>query len=102
MIKVFVFVRRAPKVSADEFAEVFGIATADDLPGQRREIRCLPDPQRDQAAFPYDGIFELWFDDLEAWHTAAGALPGGLAEDLGNVFDPAQTVSFVAEEFPVM
>jgi uncharacterized protein (TIGR02118 family) len=85
MIKSFSFLVRRPEISREAFLRHWTEVHAPmcrDVPGLRGYVLCLPvqEHARDDVAAlemaPFDGIAQLWFDDLEA-RARAGASPAG-------------------------
>jgi uncharacterized protein (TIGR02118 family) len=70
------------------------------IPGLRRLVQSHPVPQPTDMGPPaFDGMAELWFDDLSALETARRS-PEWLAstEDEANFVDKSRTAVFVTEE----
>ena len=107
MIKYVAMLRKREGLSREEFLSYWqGVhaALARKLPGVRRYVISpavsLPGT-RGQPRF--DGLAELWFDDLEAFR-AAFATPQGRAAvaDLANFAQTEALVSVVTEEIPIL
>jgi uncharacterized protein (TIGR02118 family) len=68
MAKVVAVVRRADDVSFDEFVRYWREDSPDlllkDLPEARRYVQSTRVPAGRPDGWPYDGMAELWFDDL--------------------------------------
>lgn len=106
MIKVFTLIKRRNGLSYEEFAkyweEQHGPLMKQVLPGVKRysqnHLVRLPGSGEPQ----YDGIAEMWFDDLESWHKTRKAYLGDkrkLIEDDENKFiDKSKMLFFVVEE----
>jgi uncharacterized protein (TIGR02118 family) len=103
MIKLVYCIGRKPGLSREEFirywAEVHGpIGTR--IPGLRQLVHsyALPAPG-DQRPADFDGMAELWFDDLAAL-LAARHSPEWAAStaDEINFVDPTRSAYFVSEE----
>jgi len=87
MVKVVYCFQKAPHLSMEEFSEywekVHGRIGAR-IPGLRRLVQSValhPDTTGADSAF--DGMAELWFDDLSAL-AAARSTRGGIPESCGS------------------
>lgn len=99
MIKSFSFLVRRPEISREAFLRHWTEVHAPmcrDVPGLRGYVLCLPVQEhvRDDVAAlemaPFDGVAQLWFDDLEAraraaaspagrrWHADGASIIGGI------------------------
>lgn len=101
MIKYVGIVTRRPGMSRAEFLrywqEVHGPLAAA-LPGLRRYVQNPPleIPGRESR---YDGLAELWFDDLESLRAALRSPEGQrLRADEQQFIDPAHSFGLVVEE----
>src|SRR5262245_9412171 len=107
MIKLVYCITRKPGMSDEAFFDywehVHGPIGAR-IPGLRRLVQSHRIPAPGDAAAPdYDGMAELWFDDLPAL-LAARASPEWAAstEDEANFIDPTRTAYFLAEEHLIL
>ncbi len=103
MIKLVYCIARRPGMSVDEFSrywhEVHG-PIGRRIPGLRRLVQSHPIPHAaGESAPPFDGMAELWFDDL-ATLDAARRSPEWRAssQDEANFVNHARTALFLTEE----
>lgn len=102
MVKLVYCLCRKPGLSREEFirywAEVHGPLGAR-IPGLRKLVQsyALPVPGHGRSAF--DGMAELWFDDLAAVLEARESAEWGASTaDEANFVDPTRSAYFVSEE----
>jgi len=110
MIKVSVFLTRRPDLTHEQFRQYWQEKHAPLVMSldvfkmhvrhytQQHSLSNLP-----EAAFPvapYDGVAELWFDDLSSVMTISGHQDYAsiVAKDEGNFLDRAKTVMFISSE----
>ncbi len=103
MVKVIYFVKRKPGMGLDQFGEYWRTRHADlvgRLPGLRRYVQCRTIRSGYSKGEPiYDGVAELWFDDVEAMRRLAGALEASAADaDRAAFLDPRVGGSILTEE----
>lgn len=85
MIKILVLVHRRPGLTHEEFARGYrdevGPAVARYVPGVIRYAQNHHPRQRDGSDAPWDGVGELWLEDLAAWQRVMefAASPAGKA-----------------------
>lgn len=103
MIKLVYCITRRPGMTLEGFSrywrEVHG-PIGRRIPGLRRLVQSHPVPQPSDMVSPsFDGMAELWFDDLAALE-AARRSPEWRASsaDEANFIDGTRTASFVTEE----
>ena len=103
MIKLVYCITRRPGMSVDEFSrywhDVHGPIGAR-IPGLRRLVQSHPVSHPNDLRPPtFDGMAELWFDDLAALR-AARQSPEWRAssEDEANFIDATRTALFLTEE----
>jgi uncharacterized protein (TIGR02118 family) len=103
MIKLVYCIGRKPGLSREEFirywAEVHGPIGAR-IPGLRQLVHsyALPAPG-DQRPADFDGMAELWFDDLAAMFEARRSAEWAASTaDEANFVDPRRSAYFVSEE----
>lgn len=103
MIKLIYCIRKKPGMSDEEFSayweDVHGPIGAC-IPGLRRLVQCHALPAGNRVRPPdYDGIAELWFDDLASLERARRS-PEWLAStaDESNFIDPDGSAFLIAEE----
>ena len=109
MIKLINGINRKPGMSVEEFQrhwrEIHGPITAR-LPGVRRYVQCHTPPELYTGVnIPaYDGVGELWFDDMAAMQQAMASPELNTArEDERNFFiDHSRTFFVVTEEKPIV
>lgn len=109
MIKLSSFLTRRADLSHEEFSRYWVERHApflENLPEVRQYVRRYV--QQDAAAglpdglpiASFDGVAELWFDDLDAVIAAMGSAnyASVVAEDEANFLDRAKTVLMLSEE----
>jgi uncharacterized protein (TIGR02118 family) len=107
VVKLIYCICRKPGLSREEFihywAEVHGPVGAR-IPGLRRLIQSYALAVPDDARSPdFDGMAELWFDDLEAMLRARQSAEWSAATaDEANFVDPSRTAYFVSEEREIL
>jgi uncharacterized protein (TIGR02118 family) len=106
MIKLVYWITRRPGMSREEFSrywrEVHG-PIGRRIPGLRRLVQSHPVPHPgDMPAPTFDGMAELWFDDLDALE-AARRSPEWRASsaDETNFIDGTRTALFLTEEHEI-
>ena len=108
MVKLIYSFKRKAGLSVEEFQrywrETHGPIAAR-IPGVRRYVQNHTLPELYDTKHPpaYDGVAELWFDDLESMR-AGFASPENQAarEDEKNFIDHSDAVMIIAEEKPVV
>jgi uncharacterized protein (TIGR02118 family) len=107
MIKAFHLLSKSNGTSAEEFnkrwEEEIAPAVAE-TPGLRGYKR-LPEstvPSPAPVESPFDGIDELWFDDLESFHAGREAIEKSLAEKANGLLDGDVTRWLAAEEHVIV
>jgi len=102
-VKLVYCICRKPQLSREEFirywAGVHGLIGAR-IPGLRRLVQsyALPAPGDDRPA-AFDGMAELWFDDLAAVLEARQSPEWEASTaDEANFVDPTRSAAFVSEE----
>lgn len=99
MIKRLSFLHRKPELTHDEFIEYWTTTHADiavDLPGLRKYHTSVP---LDPEAAPYDGVVELYFDDVAACEAAFESPVGErVMEDAAAFIDLDRTERMYVEE----
>lgn len=106
MVKLVYCIRRRPDLDFDSFARYWRevhAPLAARIPGLRRLVQSLALPSARALRPPdFDGMAELWFDDLEALIRARETLEYELATaDEANFVDGLRTAFFVTEEHEV-
>jgi uncharacterized protein (TIGR02118 family) len=107
VIKLVYCITRKPGISREEFLrywkEVHGPIGAR-IPGLRRLIQSHALPQGGDARRPdFDGMTELWFDDLEALRKARGSSAWAASTaDEANFIDPSKVAYFLSEEHTIL
>jgi len=108
MIKVSVFLTRRPDLTHEQFSQywkekhaplVMSLDVFKTHVRQYTQQHSLNLPEGFPLA-PYDGVAELWFDDLSAVMTISGHqdYDSIVAKDEGNFLDRTKTVMFVSSE----
>ena len=107
MIKLVYCITRRPGMTREEFSrywrEVHG-PIGRRIPGLRRLVQSHPVPHPPEFSQPdFDGMAELWFDDLAALE-AARRSPEWRAStaDETNFVDNTRTAIFVTEELEIV
>ena len=99
MIKRLSFLHRKPGMSHEEFIEYWTTTHADiavDLPGLRKYHTSVP---LDPDAAPYDGVVELYFDDVDACEAAFDSPVGErVMDDAANFIDLDRTERMYVDE----
>jgi len=71
MIKLMLFVKRRPDLSAEAFRDRYESGhvklAIEQLPRLRKYARNYLTPKRGQTQMDFDCITEFWFDDWDAW-----------------------------------
>ena len=106
MLKVIVLLKRKPGLSWEEFdrywEERHGPLAAKLVPGTRRYVQNHIVRQPGDPEPLYDGIAELWLDDMEAWKRllewSAGEEGRPVGEDEAKFLDRSQFVIFLCDE----
>ena len=106
MIKVLVAIHKKPGMSREEFSRYWQevhAPLAEKMPGVRRYIinPAIEVPGMSEPAF--DGLAELWFDDVAAME-AAFASPAGreTSGDVAAFAQPGRMLFVVAEEIAIV
>lgn len=104
MVKLIYCLNRRSGLSVEEFQsywrEVHGPIAAK-IPGLRRYVQShvLPSTYASTFVPPYDGVAELWFDDLESFQRAvASAEMMAAREDERNFIDHGRIAILLSEE----
>ena len=106
VVKLVYCITRRPGMSVDEFSrywrEIHG-PIGRRIPGLRRLVQSHPIPDPDQMGPPtFDGMAELWFDDLAALRTARHSAEWkASSEDEANFIDKRRTALFLTEEHEI-
>jgi uncharacterized protein (TIGR02118 family) len=99
--KIVALVRRKDGMSYQEFVSYWQDHHAhvvSRLPGLRRYVQ---NPAQDGRAWPYDGMAELWFDDVDAIRDAfRSPQSDDVRADEPNFVDTIEW--FIADEHPVL
>lgn len=103
MIKLVYCFRKRPGMSDEKFARYWHEVHAPlgaRIPGLRRFVQSRAlEPPGDARRPDYDGVAELWFDDLEALAVARRSPEWAASTaDEANFLDPASTAYLVSEE----
>jgi len=109
MVKLFVMAKRKKGISREEclkhWQEVHAPLILKTLPGVKKYVQnhALTLPVAGEP--PFDGLAELWFDDLESWRKAADFYMGDsgkiIRDDEENFLDVHSHQSFVCEEIVI-
>jgi len=103
MIKLVYCITRRRGMTLEEFSrywrEVHG-PIGRRIPGLRRLVQSHPVPHpRDMAPRDFDGMAELWFDDMAALEAARGSPEWRASSaDEANFIDAPRTALFLTEE----
>jgi len=107
MVKVIYCIAKKPELGDDEFhrywRDVHGPIAAR-IPGLRRYVQSHTIARSAELRAPeYDGVAEVWFDDMDA---LLGAMDSdevrAALEDEKNFIDHSDTALFVTEEHQVL
>lgn len=106
MIKVLVAIHKKPGMSREEFVRYWRevhAPLAENMPGVRRYVINPAIEVSGRSEPPFDGLAELWFDDVAAWE-AAMASPAGweTSADVAEFAQPDRMLFVVAEEIVVV
>jgi uncharacterized protein (TIGR02118 family) len=111
MVKAIHYCKRKPGLAFEEFGSYWRTAHApivSQVPGVRRYVQSLPIGSVYQGFEPvYDGVTEVWFDDLQAMRHGLDSRQGRAAHaDDANFMDEAGaglliTHEYVAKDGPV-
>lgn len=120
MLKLTYCLRRRPDMTVDEFqrywrevhaplvaerAEVLGIRRYVQVHTVHPEVNAGLRKRNDGSPEPFDGVAELWFDDLSAMTSddpAAVRASRELLDDERNFIDLVASPIWIAEEHPVV
>lgn len=108
MVKLIYCIARKQELSVEEFQRHWRethAPIAARIPGIRRYVQChtLPSLYAGKTPPPYDGVAELWFDDLEAFQRAVASPEVKTArEDELKFIDHSRSSLILAEEKPVV
>jgi len=113
MIKVSVFLTRRPGLTHEQFSQYWQEKHAPlvmSLDVFKTHVRhytqqhSLNNALEGFPVVPYDGIAELWFDDLSSVMTISGHQDYAsiVAKDEGNFVDRTKTVMFVSSELRIV
>ena len=103
MLKIVSVIRRRPDLSFEEFLahwQAVHPGFVSQLPGLRRYIQspALPHPRR---TWPWDGMAQLWFDDIAAIKVAfESPAADRMREDEKNFIGAQEW--FIATDHPIM
>lgn len=106
MVKVITTIKRKEGISKEEFyrywEEVHGPLIKRTLPGVKRYIQNHAAKLPGSGQPQYDGVVEIWFEDMDAWRKAGEFFrsEGGkvITDDEAKFIDRSRMVSFIAEE----
>lgn len=108
MVKLVYGITRKPDLSVEEFQrywrDVHGPIAAR-IPGLRRYVQChtLPQLYSGDTSPAYDGVAELWFDDLEALQAAMASPELQAArEDERNFIDHSRVFVVITQEHTIV
>ena len=82
MIKMVYLIHRQPELDAEEFSRYWRenhAPIAAKIPGLRRYVQNHSTAAPDGSSPPYDGVAELWFDDMESLDRAMASPEGQVA-----------------------
>jgi len=106
VLKLVYCITRRQGMSVDEFSrywrDVHG-PIGRRIPGLRRLVQSHPIPDPDPVGPPtFDGVAELWFDDLAGLRTARRSAEWkASSEDEANFIDKRRTALFLTEEHEI-
>jgi uncharacterized protein (TIGR02118 family) len=108
LVKLLLLVRRKPGLSPEEFdrhwRELHGPLMVAAHPGLRRYVQCPTLPEAYAGGDPaYDGVGELWWDDLETFRRSWGAAAAdGQLRRIAGSFVDMPPAGMLAEEYRVL
>ena len=108
MIKLMYSITRKEELSVEEFQTYWRethAPIAAKIPGVRRYIQnhTLPETYGGNTPPPYDGVAELWFDDMQAFRDGIASPECDAArEDELNFIDHSRSILLFAEEKPIV
>ena len=106
VVKLVYCITRRPGMSVDEFSrywrEVHG-PIGRRIPGLRRLVQSHPIPDPDEMGPPpFNGMAELWFDDIAALRTARHSAEWkASSDDEANFIDETRTALLLTEEHEI-
>lgn len=105
MVKVITLLKRKSGTTKEEFLRHWYERHAQialKMPGIRRYIQNHPVKTGGRGEPQFDGVAELWFDDMESWRKCADFYLGDegaiVREDEQKFLDMDQMIFFLAEE----
>jgi uncharacterized protein (TIGR02118 family) len=106
MVKLFVMAKRKKGISQEEclkhWLEIHAPLILKTLPGIRKYVQNHALQIEATGEPPFDGMAELWFDDLDSWRKAAEFYLGSegkvIREDEEKFLDLTSHQSFVCQE----
>ena len=106
MVKVIAMLKRKDGLTLEEFLRYWkgkhGPLILKLFPELKRYVQNTPVRLPRGGELQFDGIAELWFDDLESWRRAADFYLGDegkpIRDDEERFLDRSKLVFFVAEE----
>ena len=107
MIKMIAFLKKKEGVTSEEFSrywfEKIGPLAASTMPGFRRYVQNHAVQLPNATGTPrFDGVTEIWFDDVEALQKFFKAALSDEGEELrteeDKIFDAEKNFFFIAEE----
>ena len=106
MVKVITMLKRRDGLALEEFLrywqEKHGPLLLKLVPGLKRYVQNTPVRLPRSGELQFDGIAELWFDDLESWRRATDFYLGDegkpIRDDEEKFLDKSKLAFFVAEE----
>ena len=106
MVKVIAMLKRKDGLTLEEFLRYWqdqhGLLLLKLFPGLQKCVQNSPVRLPGGRELQFDGIVELWFDDLESWRKAADFYLGDegkpIRDDEEKFLDKSKLVFFIAEE----
>jgi uncharacterized protein (TIGR02118 family) len=106
MVKLFVMAKRKKDISQEEclkhWLEIHAPLILKTLPGIRKYVQNHALQIQAAGEPPFDGMAELWFEDLDSWRKAAEFYLGPegkvIREDEEKFLDMTSHQSFVCQE----
>jgi len=110
MVKLFVMAKRKKGITLEEclqhWRDFHAPLIAENLPGIKRYVQNHAVKLPVAGEPPFDGMAELWLDDLDAWHRIADFYMSDrgeiIREDEEKFLDLSTHTSFVCEEIVVI
>ena len=106
MVKCFLLIKRKSDVSGEEFSRYWekqhGPLVVKTFPAIKKYVQNHATKLPGGGEPPFDGIVEVWFDDMESWRATRdihlGQAGEAIRDDEAKFIDRSKMVFLVAEE----